>query len=187
MAAYRLPRYRPARQFRSPYGRRNGRTGAVAGVAIGAALAAGAGAHAAVTPAHPHHAQAARAAAAVAGTGESAFWAAVLADLGAPVTTGNVSSLTDWAAREGPWGTVGQWNPLDTILPEPGSWAFNTFGGGLHVQSYPGASEGAQATAATIGVYPGITAALRSGGGLCGDSLAAEFSRWSGGGYREVC
>jgi hypothetical protein len=173
------------RRFRSRYRRRQGGAGAL-GVAV-AVLAAGAGAHAATS--HAHAGTGARPArvTAVSGTGEAAFFTRVLADLGAPATSANLGSLAAWAAHEGPWGSVGAWNPLDTILPEPGSWAFNSFGGGLHVQSYPTASEGAQATAVTIGGYPGITAALRSGAGVCGPGLSYEFSRWSGGGYTEVC
>ena len=188
MTAYRLHAYRRPRRYRSRYGRGDSRAGVVAGVAAGIALAAGAGAHAAVTSAHAKpHVQSARAAAAVTGTGETAFIAAVLADLGAPGTGANQGSLTAWAAHEGHWGTVGQWNPLDTTLPVPGSWNFNTFSGDLHVQDYPTAAEGAQATAATIsGGYPLITAALRSGTGICGYRFAAELRRWSGG-YEEVC
>jgi hypothetical protein len=187
-----MTRYRrtfSSRRFRSPYWSRGGNTGLFAAVAAGLALAA-AGAHHAAVPHGKAHAKAAPAAvtAAVSGTGEPAFWAAVLADLGAPDTGANVASLTAWADREGPWGTVGQWNPLDTTLTEPGSWAFNTFSDGLHVQSYPSASEGAEATAATLADgYPLITAALRSGD-VCGNAgLADEFSRWSGGGYEGVC
>jgi hypothetical protein len=70
----------------------------------------------------------------------------------------------------------------------PGSWPFNTFDGDLHVQNYPTASEGAQATALTLkGGYPMIVAALRTGAGICGGGYASELGRWSGGGYEEVC
>jgi hypothetical protein len=178
-----------SRRFRSPYRSRGGNTGLFVAVAAGLAFAA-AGAHTAAK-AHPHaSAKPARVTSSVtAGTGETAFWTAALADLGAPATAANIRSLTDWADREGPWGSVGQFNPLDTILTEPGSWAFNTFDGDLHVQSYPTATEGAQATAATlVNGYPAITAALREGIGLCGDTATEdELSEWSGGGYEEVC
>lgn len=185
MTAYRLPAYR-ARRFRSPYRHRGGGAGTLAGAAV-AVIAAGAGAHAA---AHgkPHAQPHVRAAAVTSGS-EPAFFSAVLADLRAPVTGAGLTSLAAWASREGAWGTVGKSNPLDTTLPMPGSRAFNTFGTGLHVQSYPTASEGAEATALTIeGGYPLITAAFRSGTGMCGNrALAGELLKWSGGGYEEVC
>ena len=183
MAASAL--YRPRRRFRSPYRRRSGSTGTVAVAVAFAALASGAGAKAAA--AHRHTATETVKAAPVPGGTEAAFMAAVLADLGAPVTAANLRSLAAWAAREGCWGCVGVNNPLDSTLPEPGATWFNTFGGGLHVWNYPTPDIGAQATAVTIGGYPAITAALRSGSGVCGPGFAAEFSRWSGGGYTEVC
>lgn len=184
MAGYRVAVYRPARRFRSRYRRQDSRAGVVAVVAVGALLAS-AGTKAAAS--HAHVRPVATAAAPVSGSVEAAFFTAALADLGAPGTAADIASLEAWAAHEGPWGSVGHWNPLDTILPEPGSWAFNTFAGGLHVQSYPSAAEGAQATAATIRGYPQITASLRSGAGLCGTALTGEFLTWSGDGYGEVC
>jgi len=124
-----------------------------------------------------------------AGGSEGAFMGAVLADVSAPGTAANVSSLEAWANHEGPWGTVGRWNPLDTTLTEPGAWAFNTLPGGGHVWNYPNAAEGAQATAATLlgGSYPSIVAALRAGTGICGGGYTVPLSLWSGGGYQEAC
>ena len=74
---------------------------------------------------------------------------------------------------------------MNTTLPMPGAWIFNSVG----VRSYPTEAEGVQANAETLsGGYPLIVSALRSGGGLCGDSsLAGEFGTWSGGGYYGVC
>lgn len=180
---YRLPRkyrYRPRRQAGSREAL------AVAGAVIALAAAAG------------HHAAAGSrgiAAAGIgsvppAGGGEDAFSRAVLADLGAPATPADIRSLAAWYRREWPaWPPGAAGNPLDTTLSAPGSWNFNTFGGGLHVQGYPTAAEGAQATARTLAAgYPLIVAALRSGRGLCGDpSLSAGFLTWSGGGYSGVC
>ena len=190
MAAYRYPAYRPARRFRSPYRRRDGRAGAVMGIAIGAVLASGLGAKA-VTVYHAARASGAPdspAKAIAPAPGEAGFFTAALADMGAPATAANLSSLAAWAAHEGCWGCVGGWNPLDTTLYEPGATNFNTFDGNLHVRNYLNAAEGAQATAATIAGYPLITAALRSGAGLCGNpSLAGEFGSWSGDGYGGVC
>lgn len=183
MGAYRLSLQR-SRRFRSPYRRRGGR-GAAAVIAIGAAaLSLGARAHAGHAP-RPGRQTAPATAAAVGGQAE--FYAAVLADLGAPDTAADVSSLEAWQTREQPWPSPAAWNPLDSTLAEPGSWNYNTFGGDLHVQSYPTAAGGIQATAATLGGYPLITAALRSGEGICGGGFAGEFLLWSGGGYSEVC
>lgn len=181
--------FRGARRYRSPYGRRSSSPGAVAGLALGTALAVSAGAHAVTSAhakAHPAHVTA------VTGGSEAAFIAAVLADLGAPGTTANQQSMTAWGAREGCWGCTGRNNQWDTTLAEPGSTWFNTFysnGVALHVQNYPTAIEGADATAVTLEEgYPQITAALRSGAGLCGDpNIAGELLTWSGNGYGEVC
>lgn len=185
MASFRRGRYRsPYRYGRRLRGRR-GNGGKIAGAVLGVFLAVAAHRHAAPRPA------AGAAAAPAADGGETAFITAVLADLGAPATAADITSLADWFPREWPaWPPGAASNPLDSILPAPGSTDFNTFGGGLHVQNYPTAAEGAQATAETLegGWYPRILAALRAGAGLCGDpNLAAEFSTWSGGGYQEVC
>jgi hypothetical protein len=123
----------------------------------------------------------------VAGGGERAFIGTVLAGLGAPATGADVSSLAAWFPHEFPsWPPAAAYNPMASEMPEPGSTAFNSAG----VQNYVSATQGAQATAATLadGRYPRIVAALKSGRGLCGDSsLAAEFLTWSGGGYSGVC
>jgi cell wall-associated NlpC family hydrolase len=125
-----------------------------------------------------------------AGGSETAFITSVLGGISAPPTAANTDSVAAWIRHEWPsWPPKAQENPLDTTLAMPGSWNFNTFGGGLHVQSYPSAAEGVRATAATLlGGYPLIVSALRSGAGLCGNSaLAGEFGKWSGNGYAEVC
>jgi hypothetical protein len=197
---YRYPLPRAYRRPRYPFRYRKSGSGSapVVGIAVGAVLALGAGTGTAVTVTHHHHAAPARsvqaapahtAPAAVADGSETAFWRAMLADMGAPATQANLYSLDEWLPHEEPWPSLAAWNPLDSILPEPGSWDFNSFDGGLHVQSYPNAAEGAEADAATLanGNYPLIYAALRSGAGVCGTDFAAEFATWSGGGYYEVC
>ncbi len=91
-----------------------------------------------------------------------------------------------WAAQAQAEGGAARWNPLNTTYSLPGSWLYNSAG----VRNYVSASQGAQATAATLtdGHFPGIAAALRSGRGLCGNpSLAGEFLTWSGNGYSGVC
>jgi len=130
----------------------------------------------------------------VASASEAAFFRAVLTDMSAPKTSGNLASLESWYPHEWPsWPPGAQYNPLDSTLVTPGSWTFNSFpcgnGGTCHVENYPTRAEGAQATAQTLlNGYPGIVADLRSGKGFCGDtSLAAEFLTWSGDGYSGVC
>jgi hypothetical protein len=180
--------FRGGYRFRSPYGRRHGSAGPVTVVAVFTALAAGAGAHA-VTHAKPHG-QAPHAAAAVTSASEAAFIAGTLADLRAPDNAANADSLAAWFPREYPsWPPWADNNPMSSTMPMPGSWAYNHLPGGGGVQNYPNASEGAQATAATLddGYYPAIVAALRSGGGICGGGFASELLTWSGNGYSEVC
>lgn len=123
-------------------------------------------------------------AAAPSGPGEQAWISAFLGAIGAPASAANVSSVTSWIAHEGPYGTQGQNNPLNTTLDMPGATSFD----GLAVKNYPSAQEGIQATAATIegGNYADILMALRSGNGLCGRSWAG-LSTWSDGGYSQVC
>lgn len=125
----------------------------------------------------------------VPGGGEAAFTTAVLSGVGAPATTANSVSLAAWILHEWPsWPPGAANNALDTTLAMPGSWNFNTFGGGLHVQAYPSAAEGEQATAETLlGGYAQILTALRSGKGICGGGFANELSAWSGNTYQEVC
>jgi hypothetical protein len=187
MTAYR---YRPGARYRYP--RRLRRRGGNAEKLIGVAVAIAA---AASLSAGGHHAGAgaraatAAAAAPVTSGGEPAFIGAVLADLGAPDDAADAGSLAAWFTREWPSYPPGAENdPLDTTLAMPGSWNFNTFDGDLHVQAYPTASEGAQATAMTLDDgYPLIVAALRSGAGVCGGGFASELGTWSGDGYQEVC
>lgn len=118
---------------------------------------------------------------------ENAFIRATLADLGAPATQANITSLASWFPHEFPsWPPGAVNNPMASTMPAPGATVFNSVG----VRNYVSATQGAKATAATLanGHYPGIVAALRSGRGLCGNpSLAGEFLTWSGNGYSGVC
>jgi hypothetical protein len=194
MAAYR---YRPGARYRYPYRlrRRGGNAEKLTGLGVGLFVAVAVAGHSAAN----HHHAATRAPAAktvsvsaapVASGSQTAFWKALLDDLGAPDDQANLDGLDAWRPLEQPWPPLARWNPLDSILPMPGSRAFNTFDGNLHVQSYPTAAEGAEADALTLqnGSYPNIVAALKAGTGLCGNpNLAAEFLTWSGGGYSGVC
>ena len=130
-------------------------------------------------------------AAPVANGSETAFFTAVLRDIGAPPSSANLRALDLWLHREyaSGWPGGAKNNPLDSTQYEPGAWAFNTFNGSEHVWNYPDATEGARATAATLGNgrYGLIVADLRAGGGLCDSRLASEFSAWSGYGYSGLC
>ena len=103
--------------------------------------------------------------------------------LGAPATPANVASITDWIAHEGPYGTQGQNNPLNTTLPATGSTSFD----GLAVQNYPSPTEGLNATVATVenGDYPQILMQLKAGNGLQ-SGAEEDLLRWSDGGYSSV-
>ena len=113
----------------------------------------------------------------------STFATDLLKAIGAPATSANIQSIEDWAAREGGGGAN---NPLNTTLVTAGSTgAINNAG----VQNYANAGDGVTATAQTLGGYPAIVAALRSGGGIAGSTssaVASELSEWSGGGYTSV-
>jgi hypothetical protein len=119
-----------------------------------------------------------------AGPGETAWITAMLTAIAAPPTPANIRSITAWIAHEGPYGTQGQNNPLNTTLDMPGATSF----AGTVAKNYPTAAEGIAATAQTLnnGRYGDILLWLRSGKGLCGKQLHG-LSVWSGGGYDQVC
>lgn len=113
---------------------------------------------------------------------EHAFIVALLATMGAPTTSANVDSLTSWIQREDNW-TAGP--------PDGGAFTHNPLNmedaAGESGWSLPSAAVGVAETAARIvSGYPCISAALKSGKGLCGQ-CASDFSKWSGGGYSNPC
>lgn len=114
---------------------------------------------------------------------ESQWISAALAAIGAPDNAANSSSMSSWISHEGPFGTQGANNPLNSKLTMPGSTNFYQ-----GVQNYPSFAVGIQAFAQTIqgGPFGDVLMALRSGQGLCGRSFAG-LSAWSGGGYSQVC
>lgn len=176
--SYRLPR-----KYRK-YARKGKLTNnqAIAAVVVVVAVAAASGSHKAVAGA-VRHAGAGVHAVTVSSGSQDSFIRAVLADLGAPATQADITSLASWFPHE---GTAAANNPMASTMPEPGATVFNYDG----VRNYVSPSQGAEATAATLdnGYYPLIVAALRSGAGLCGNSsLAGEFLTWSGNGYSGVC
>lgn len=115
------------------------------------------------------------------GSGGSGWSAAMLGAGGWPQTQANINSVNSWQARE---GGGGQNNPLNTTQAMPGATDFNSVG----VKNYPSVAEGVRATVITLnnGLYGDIVMLLASGQGLCGHTLAG-LSKWSGGGYSNVC
>jgi hypothetical protein len=186
-------RYLPPRRFRHGYRHGAGGKEKAVGLAFGLIVVAGLSSKGAVAAVHhgSHHAAPPAVAAPVTSGSGTAFIAATLADLGAPDSQANITSMSAWFLHEYPsWPPSAANNPWDSTIQMPGSWAFNYLPGGGSVQNYPTAAEGAQATALTLGNgnYPLIVADLMSGRGLCGDaSLAGEFGTWSGNGYWSVC
>jgi hypothetical protein len=129
-----------------------------------------------------------------AGSSEVDWVKTLLTALNAPQTNANINSLIAWINVESPWnssspdGALYTNNPLNTTQPASGATSINSDG----VKKYTTAAEGIAATVATIIQYPQILAALRSGKGLCGSSLASSFAKWSGKsatnpGYTSVC
>jgi hypothetical protein len=116
---------------------------------------------------------------------ETAWIVALLTSLGAPSTQANINSISSWINHEGPYGTQGQNNPLNTTIRSAG---FTGTFDGTPVSDFATATEGIAATVQTLlgGNYSSIVSALRSGNGLCGQSFAA-LGTWSGGGYTRVC
>lgn len=116
-------------------------------------------------------------------------WAvAQLAAIGAPPTPANINSLSSWANKESPWnssppdGAQYTHNPLNTTLQAGAVGEVNS----VNVAVYPNWVVGIRDTAQTLAGYPEILSLLRSGKGLCGQTLG-ELSTWSGGGYDSVC
>jgi hypothetical protein len=108
---------------------------------------------------------------------ETSFQQAMLSDLGAPVTAANLSSLHDWFLHEEP------------SFPPPNAWNPLNIESGAGFAQYASLAAGAQATAQFIedNGYNEIRMMLLSGNGLCGDSCASDFLRWSDDGYSSVC
>lgn len=118
------------------------------------------------------------------GASETMIIRAILAGMQAPQTQANINSMAAWIRHETPWPPVAKFNPMNTTLPMPGATDFNSVG----VKNYTSWPQGIQATILTLeGGYPGIVAGFQSGLGVCGQGHAAEFLKWSGGGYSSVC
>ncbi len=118
-------------------------------------------------------------------TGSEKSWIdSFLTAVGAPTTGPNEQSLTAWIAHEGDFATSGN-NALNTTQPNSDSIGVkNSIG--VQIFRTPSGGVNANATALLNGLYPDILMLLRSGNGLCGQSLKG-LSTWSGGGYSSVC
>jgi hypothetical protein len=107
----------------------------------------------------------------------TSFAQALLATLGEPVTDANVQAITAWEAAEGGnWHNSAHYNPLNTTLPEPGSYTVNSAG----VRAYTSWDQGMQATVSTLqeGSYSGILGALQGGNDPQGVVNAILQSPW---------
>ncbi len=107
-------------------------------------------------------------------------WApAFLADASLPRTPCDVAAVIAWIGAE---GSNPRWhNPLDSTMPEPGSYAINSDG----VQSYTSWRQGLKATVITIhnGYYPGILAAFQAGNSAQAVAAAVASSPWGTGSF----
>jgi hypothetical protein len=113
------------------------------------------------------------------------FAVATLNAMGAPVTDANVSSLVNWANREGGnWHNTAAFNPLNTTQRMPG---YTMTGSQGNIGAYTSWSQGVTATVTTLhnGHYNDIVAALMAGKGL-GHGRFQSLLTWSGGGYDHV-
>lgn len=103
------------------------------------------------------------------------FYEAVLREVGAPLSTNNLTSLYAWRQAEGGSAT---YNPFNTTWKLPGSvlYGSNTHG----VQSYATPQDGVTATVKTLtnGKYEGILSALRSDAAPETTVAAIMASRW---------
>ena len=120
----------------------------------------------------------------------NAFWSQVLTDMGAPITTANIQALNAWSQRE---GGGGQWNPLNTTRPAPGSTFFNHLSSGTGVQNYPNAMVGPRPrrTASITGCIPASWEPSRAAAPTDPDErrrgpIGQQLRKWSGGGYNNV-
>jgi len=126
-------------------------------------------------------------------TGSSDFSAAVLSELGLPVTQANIAALNAWQAAEGQWTAGGEWNaganhnPLNLEGTTKGHPDTAT---GVHYASptnpiniYGDWSAGILATAQRIAANPGIVNVLRASGGTAALSAAVAQSGWGTGAF----
>jgi hypothetical protein len=107
-----------------------------------------------------------------------ASWAAaLLAKLGLPTTSPNLTAITAWENAEGGnWHNSDAYNPLNTTQSAPGAVATNSAG----VKAYTSWDQGLTATVQTLtnGMYGGILAALSKGSSADDVVSAVVKSPW---------
>ena len=105
---------------------------------------------------------------------------ALLAQLGDQATPENVRAVVAWERAEGGhWANSARYNPLNTTLPMPGSWAVNAVG----VQAYRTWGDGLRATVITLenGLYGAVLSLLHGGGCAPCVAEAVGASPWGTG------
>jgi hypothetical protein len=103
--------------------------------------------------------------------------AALLARLGLPTTSANVTAITAWETAEGGnWHNSDRYNPLNTTQSAPGAVATNSAG----VKAYQSWDQGLTATVQTLtnGMYGGILTALGRGDSADAVVSAVVKSPW---------
>jgi hypothetical protein len=114
-------------------------------------------------------------------------WAPVfLAVIGEPRTPCNLAAIEAWEAAEGgAWNGAATDNPLNTVRPEPGSYAINSDG----VQAYPSWQEGLRGNVAAItnGLYGPVLAALAAGDNAQAVADAVAASPWGTHSFAATC
>lgn len=117
--------------------------------------------------------------------GSQAFYAQVLADLGAPATANNVSILQQWDQWE---GTIAKWNPLASEQNrQPGSVESTGIPGAPSVQNYKSLQYGANETALELqAIAPDVVAALQRNAPIAdweNKNIIAQINHWGTHGF----
>jgi hypothetical protein len=109
----------------------------------------------------------------------------VLLGIGAPESSGNITFVEEWEAKEGGnWVNTAHYNPLNTSLAEPGSVNYSTGKAGSGVQSYKNWGSGLKATIVTLlgGYYTGVVSGLQKND-QAGALTALKSSPWDSAHY----
>ena len=158
--------------------------GAWAALGVGAVLAAAA--HGASKPVHAHTLAASMTTSPASGYSPGAWAHSLLAAADLPATRCNRAAIEAWETAEGgAWQNSAQDNPLNTTMPEPGSWLVNGDG----VRGYVSWASGLRATVATLGNgdYPSVVAALENGQNAQAVANAVADSPWGTNRFEASC